>query len=504
MQSIGKYKLLDQMGAGAVGITYRASDSFRNREMVVKVLNPAITGTPELREQISRELSAAADLRHPHIVKVRDLGEVEDTIYVATEFLNGVDLRWHIERRILTLADKIDLMVQICGALAFAHTKGIPHGNIKPSNIFVTDKDATLLDLGIGKCLASIVDAGGRPAALQPNYFAPEQILGKPISARSDVFSIGVLLYELLARYPFTTDVNLMPREIVHSSPEPLRNLDPQIPEELDQLIIRAMEKDPEKRLARVDELAAGLYLISQKLSGPAAPKVEARPLVSEAVHEAASEQPKVDLAPPAFAPMVVVPPVAPPPAPKPTVLIVPPPPPQAETAPPVLPGSNVQAMPAPVGQMKAPPKKPVRPRLWWAPYVAAGILTFVISLAFLSRQNIRASQTKAAAPGGSHAAAPAEAVKPAPAPALQQPVVSTPAVSEAPAAPGPASNEPAAAKSNSAQLMAQVKYLWSTGKYAQALEKVDAILGDDPDNLEGRLWKKKIRAAQEAEAAIK
>jgi serine/threonine protein kinase len=252
MTSIGKYKLLDEMGVGAVGTTYRATDTFRNREMVLKVLNPAIIGTPELREQICRDLSASAELRHPHIVKVRDLGEVDGAIYIATELLNGVDLRWHIERRILSLADKIDLMVQVCGALAFAHSKGVAHGNIKPGNIFVTGKDATILDFGIGKCLASIVEAGGRPGALLPNYFAPEQVLGKPFKSRSDVFSVAVVLYELLSKYPFPADANLIAREIVHTTPEPLRKLDPEIPDELEQLMVRALEKDPEKRLEPV------------------------------------------------------------------------------------------------------------------------------------------------------------------------------------------------------------------------------------------------------------
>src|SRR5450759_3409639 len=108
--------------------------------MVVKVLNPAMTSTPELREQLCRDLSASAELRHPHIAKVRDLGEVDGAIYIASELLTGVDLRWHIERKILPLADKIDLMVQVCGALAFAHAKGVAHGNINPGNIFVCGK----------------------------------------------------------------------------------------------------------------------------------------------------------------------------------------------------------------------------------------------------------------------------------------------------------------------------------------------------------------------------
>ncbi len=429
MTSIGKYKLLDEMGVGAVGTTYHATDSFRNREIVLKVLNPAIIGSPELRDQICRDLSASAELRHPHIVKVRDLGEVDGAIYVATELLNGVDLRWHIERRILSLADKIDLMVQVCGALAFAHSKGVAHGNIKPGNIFVTGKDATILDFGIGKCLASIVEAGGRPGALLPNYLAPEQILGKPFKPKSDVFSVAVVLYELLAKYPFPADANLITREIVHTTPEPLRKLDPEIPEELEQLVIRALEKDPEKRLERADEFAAGLYLISQKLRGPGV-----------APAAVASPEPPVELAPPAFAPTfasaapapvatpVVTAPLAAPPAPS-----VPPAP--SNVAPNVSEGTPASAA------KRAPAPQPKRPKTRWIPYVIAAVLTFCISLTFFSRQSMHASQSKAPDP--------MIAVQPPSGPAAQQQAPAPASQTPAPvaAAEVPPTSEPAPAK---------------------------------------------------------
>jgi serine/threonine-protein kinase len=480
MTSIGKYKLLDEMGVGAVGTTYRASDNFRNREMVLKVLNPAIIGSPELRDQICRDLSASAELRHPHIVKVRDLGEVDGAIYIATELLNGVDLRWHIDRRILSLADKIDLMVQVCGALAFAHSKGVAHGNIKPGNIFVTGKDATILDFGIGKCLASIVEAGGRPGALFPNYLAPEQILGKPFKAKSDVFSVAVVLYELLAKYPFPADANLITREIVHTTPEPLRKLDSEIPVELEQLMIRALEKDPEKRLERADEFAAGLYLISQKLRGPGA----------------VAPEPPVELAPPAFAPTFAS--ATPPPVAGPVVTA-----PVAEPAPSVTPASSVTPTPpkvAPhVSKGTAPAPKATSSKTRWIPYAVAAVLTFCISLTFFSRQSMHASQSQAPAP--------VVAVQQPSAPAIEQQVAAPPPQTPAPVAAAevlPASETAPAKPSDEQVLLGQVKALWASGKYAQALEKVDDLLAAHPDHMEGRIWKTKIRSAQEAEAAMK
>jgi hypothetical protein len=486
MTSIGKYKLMEEMGVGAVGSTYHASDTFRNREMVLKVLNPAIINTPELREQICRDLSASAELRHPHIGKVRDLGEVDGTIYIATELLNGVDLRWHIDRRILSLADKIDLMVQVCGALAFAHSKGVAHGNIKPGNIFVTGKDATVLDFGIGKCLASIVEAGARPAALLPNYLAPEQVLGKPFKAKSDVFSVAVVLYELLVKYPFPADANLISREIVHTIPEPLRKLDPEIPEELEQLVIRALEKDPEKRLERADEFAAGLYLISQKLRGPGAAPVAVGAL-----------DPPVALAAPAFAPAYAS---APPASVTPIPVLLETPvaatPPPAVTAAAPLPAAPPLAVAQPV--KRAPAAKPGGSKTRWIPYAIAAVLTFCISLSFLSRQSMHASQVKPAATATVQAPSAPQVPQPVASPSPQTATTVAPAE----ALPAP---ESAPAKPSEEQIaLNQVKALWASGKYAQALEKVDDFLADHPENMEGRIWKKKIRSAQDAEAAMK
>jgi len=509
MNAIGKYKLLEEMGTGAAGKTYRASDTFRNREVVLKVLSPTFSATPERHDQVSRDLGATADLCHPHIIRIRDLGEVDGSIYIATEFLNGVDLRWHIERRLLSLPDKIDLMVQVAGALAFAHSKGIAHGNLKPSNIFVTEKDATVLDFGIGKCLASVGDAGDRTAVLQPNYFAPEQILGKPISARSDVFSAAVVLYELLAKHPFGSDPNVIAREIVHSTPEPLRSLDPQIPEDLDQLLVRALDKDPERRLGRADELAAGLYLISQRLRGVAKP---AEPVAGAVLTTPVAEDPLP--MPTAFASPVIAAPV--PPAQN--VVSAPKP---ADAPPQTLMAALSPNVPAPA-QAKSQPADPVRtstpqapPRakqtaankasgkqIRWLPYAIAAVLTFCIALTFLSRQSIHASQGKAVEPAAAQ-------TQPLPAPEPQTsaaPVAQpAPAAVELPTpAAAPVQSEPSSSTAGQSENLKAVKAFWASGKYAQALEKVNEILAADPENLEGRVWKKKIRAAQEAEAAMK
>jgi len=504
MTAFGKYKLLDPMGAGAAGTTYRALDTFLNREVVVKVLDPALTGNSELRDQVCRGLGRAAELNHPHIARIRDLGEVDGAIYIASDLLNGVDLRWHMERRILPMVDKIDLIAQVCQGLAYAHSMGMPHGNLKPGNIYVTEKQASILDFGIGKCLASIVEAGGRAIALLPNYFAPEQVLGKPFKARSDVFSVAVILYELLAKYPFPADVNLIPREIVHTKPEPLRSLDPHIPEDLEKLVTRALEKDPEERLESMEEFAAGLFLVAQRMGGGiAAPLMSPAPLA----------EPSDPLLPAAFSPMYSASaaprPAAPPAVAVPDVPTKPVPEPVVNPAP-AEPVASVAAVePNTAQQPKRPvPAKPARKRSRWLPYAVAAVMTIAIVLVFLSKQSIDASpgstQSSAAAPAPAAQqpqSAPVAPQQPA-APAAQDPPSLAPAA--APAVEAPPAPQAGAPKFSEDQTLNQVKSLWASGKYALALERVNELLTAHPESMEGRIWKKKIRAAQEAEAAMK
>jgi serine/threonine-protein kinase len=507
MTAFGKYKLLDPMGTGAAGTTYRALDTFLNREVVVKVLDPALTGNSELRDQVGRGLGRAAELNHPHIARIRDLGEVDGAVYIASDLLNGVDLRWHMERRILPMVDKIDLIAQVCQGLAYAHSMGMPHGNLKPGNIYVTEKQASILDFGIGKCLASIVEAGGRAIALLPNYFAPEQVLGKPFKARSDVFSVGVILYELLAKYPFPADANLIPREIVHTRPEPLRTLDPQIPEDLEKLVVRALEKDPEERLESMEEFAAGLFLVAQRMGGGvASPLISPAPLAepSEPLLPAAFSPMYPAQAPPRpAAPAVVAAPVVPTPVPEPAVN---PAPAEPVTVAAVEPTATEPKSPQPA--KRPAPGKPARKRSRWLPYAVAAVMTISIVLVFLSKQNIDASpgstqsSTIAAAPAAQQPQSAPAVEQPAATPAAQDPAHAAPAA--APAVEAPPATPAAAPKSSEDQTLNQVKSLWASGKYALALEKVNDLLTAHPESMEGRIWKKKIRAAQEAEAAMK
>ena len=203
--------------------------------------------SPEAKEQFCGQLAACAELTHRHIAKIHDLGEVEAGIFVATEWLSGTDLRRFMqENQDLPLGQKLAVIAQVAEGLSFAHSRGIAHGDLKPSNIFVdAARDVSILDFGVAKWLTALIDGGCRPEGLTANYLAPEQVLGKPFDARSDIFALGVILYEFASgKHPFSADPGLIPREIVHSEPEPLGKLDPQVPAELQQLAARALQQE--------------------------------------------------------------------------------------------------------------------------------------------------------------------------------------------------------------------------------------------------------------------
>jgi serine/threonine-protein kinase len=298
MKSIGKYQVVEQLGTSAAGTAYKVRDSFRNREFALKLLQSVPGLTAAAKEKFCASLAACADLSHRHIVKVQDLGEVEEGLFIVSELRTGIDLRRFMdENRELPLVQKLALVAQVAEGLAFAHSREIAHGNLKPSNVFVdAARDITLLDFGIAKWLGAMLEAGSRPENLAVNYLAPEQILGKPFDARSDIFALGLMLYEFASgKYPFSAAPGLIPREIVHTEAEPLRKLDPQIPVELEQLVQRALHKDPEQRLQNAEEFAAGMYLAAQELrrrataEAPTEVAPAPRPIVDMPVVEVAS-----------------------------------------------------------------------------------------------------------------------------------------------------------------------------------------------------------------------
>jgi serine/threonine protein kinase len=453
MKTIGNYQILAEIGVSASGKTYRVRDTFRKIELALKALEFTSTVSAELREEFCRDLTACGALQHPHLVRTHDVGEAGGTLYVVTDLLAGASLRAYLEdHRVIPMARKLELIAQACDGIAAAHSRGIAHGNIKPSNIFIAGPDAQVLDLATGRWLCLILTAGARPENLLPNYFAPEQILGKPFDARSDVYSIALVLYEWLAgKYPFQVAASILPREIVHTALEPLQKVAPELPDALHDLVARASHKDPEQRLQTAAEFAQGLYGIIRDLE---------------------AERAKVAFPLPVVAP--------PPPVPT-------PPPPSVAVHLSTTVGPAV-VQPAPSGSLGK--------RLMVYSLAAVIALSAVVML--LSRQGIDASQNKGPVVRRIETVTPANSVTQTK-PVEQQPApVATPAP-----APAPATATPAAVPDEAA-LLVQINSAFQSGAYPRAMRLVNQILADDPGSPEARTWKKKIRAAQDAEEAMK
>ena len=505
MKTIGKYQIAEEMGRSAAGVTCRARDPFRNREYALKILSPLAAISAASKDQLYRDLASSWELVHPHLALIQDIGEVESIVYIATELLPGLALpSFLLSAELLSVPERLTLMAEVCEGLACAHSQGVAHGNLKPSNIFVTDRrKAVVLDFGTGTWQRLLLASGVRLNGLLPNYLAPEQVLGESFDGRSDIFSAGVLLYEILTgQYPFQAAPGVIPREIVHAQPQPLRQWNAQLPEELEQIVFRALNKEPRERFRAADELAANLHRMAEQMRREAmAPPVALEPAPAG---EAAGPDVATPVREPAtpIAETVAAAEVIPPPPP-----VLEPVPAPAAFAPPPAPAAAPQysrapfpaalpVTPAPQARPATPPRSNPRKRR---------LVTFAMGAAMaLSMVGVIVVRQNMAAPGGSQKpAAQTRAPRQTEAPAQPEAAKPTPFVT--PAAPAQPVPQEAAAQPAAEQILrAQVRPLWEAGKYAEALRLVEEVLVSNPANAEARGWKKRILAAQEAEADIK
>jgi serine/threonine protein kinase len=268
MKRIGKYEVIGEIGTGSMGTIYRARDQVLDRAVALKMLRTDTQIDPELKERFYREARACARLAHPNIITVYDMGEAEGVIYIAMELLSGSDLRKLLqENRPMDMTLKVDLMAQVCDGLEHAHGQQLVHRDIKPSNIFYCDDQrAKILDFGIARTPLSNLTIVGKVLG-SPNYMAPEQIRGAKCDSRSDLFSAAIVFCEFLVRaHPFQDE--FIPKRIVGSPPDSLREKDSAVPEALEVLLRRSLEKDPDKRIQTAAELAAGLRSVLRRMRG--------------------------------------------------------------------------------------------------------------------------------------------------------------------------------------------------------------------------------------------
>src|ERR687888_489983 len=263
----GRYKILRKLGAGGMANVYLAEDQELGRRVAIKILNERHAGDEQFVERFRREAKNAASLSHPNIVSIYDRGEAEGTYYIAMEYLDGRSLKeLIIARGPAPVHVAIDYARQILAAIRFAHRHGIVHRDIKPHNVLV-DAEGRLkvTDFGIARAgVSQMTEAGSIIGTAQ--YLSPEQAKGAPVDQTSDLYSVGVVLYELLTgKVPFTGD---SPVEIamkhISATPEPPSERRAEVSPDLDMVVLRALAKHPADRYHTAEEMDSDLARIAQ------------------------------------------------------------------------------------------------------------------------------------------------------------------------------------------------------------------------------------------------
>jgi len=259
---VGKYRIIEQIGEGAMGVVYRALDPILNRPVAIKVMSDALARDDDLRSRFLREAQAAGSLQHPNVVTVYDFGEVEGHLYIAMEFVAGEDLEAMLVRKAtLSLVQKVDIVVDVLAGLGYAHKRGIVHRDIKPANIRIDEEGrARIMDFGIARLESSKLTRTGLMVGT-PTYMAPEQITSGAISAATDLFSVGAVMYELLTgAKPFEGEsLQSVFYKIVSASPPDITTVSPSLPTSLNAIVMRALAKEPSARYPSAVDMANAL-----------------------------------------------------------------------------------------------------------------------------------------------------------------------------------------------------------------------------------------------------
>ena len=266
VQNLGRYSVDGVIGSGAMGIVYRAEDPLLQRRVALKVLSADLSaedGT-NFRERFFREARSAGQLSHPNIVTIYDVGQTNGIPYIAMEYLQGFTLRETLDTgNVLPIKKIVDITIRVIRGLEFAHRQGVIHRDIKPSNIMITRSGLVkILDFGIAH---SAANAGGKTLIDSlidsPRYMAPEQIAGHKLDGRSDLFSLGAVLYEMITGKVAFNGENIpaILHKVLHVTPPPPSSLNPDCPSVLDDIVLKALAKDPQARFENAREMGVAL-----------------------------------------------------------------------------------------------------------------------------------------------------------------------------------------------------------------------------------------------------
>ena len=266
---VGKYELRHQIGRGAMGVVFEAYDTVIERRVALKMLRTDVFAPeqlPDVRARFKREAHSAGRLSHPNIVTIFDYGEHEGAPYIAMDLMTGEELSRSLESGArMPLPQVVRVMEQLLGALAYAHEAGIVHRDVKPSNVFVLrDGSIKMVDFGLARIEASNLTETGTLLGT-PAYMSPEQFLGLPVDARSDVFSAGVILYQMLTGdRPFTGSPSTIMQKVLRQDPVEPSVLNPTLSAAWDDLIKRALAKKPDDRLQSARQFADYTRLVAE------------------------------------------------------------------------------------------------------------------------------------------------------------------------------------------------------------------------------------------------
>jgi serine/threonine protein kinase len=275
-KQISHYRITGKLGVGGMGVVYEAEDTRLSRAVALKFLPDELADDPDMARRFQREAETVALLNHPHICTIYDVGEHEGRRFIAMERCEGVNLKTYMARKTLETAEIVDIALQITHALGAAHAKGVVHRDIKPGNIVVSDMgQVKVLDFGLARRFR-MADTGalgidgstmpGRPLGTA-NYMAPERILQMPLDPRSDLFSVGVVIYEMATgRLPFA---GASPADTVSNvldkDPIPMRTLAPDRPAGLEAIAQRLLAKGADERYQSAAELADALQALTRR-----------------------------------------------------------------------------------------------------------------------------------------------------------------------------------------------------------------------------------------------
>ena len=265
-----RYKLVHQVGKGGMALVFEAYDQMLERPVAVKLLREDFLQDAAFRERFRQEAKSAANLTHPNIVTIYDFGFDDNGLYIVMEFVLGTDLKTKIrEKKIFTVEEGIPLILQACAALGYAHRAGIVHCDVKPHNMLVTrDQQLKITDFGIARALSTI-DPHEKQEVVwgSPQYISPEQSMGSAPTPATDVYSLGVVIYEMFTgRLPFETEdpVELASLRLT-TDPIPPHQINPEIPLPLEQIILKVLSKEPSRRYRTADQLGRVLLTFGQQ-----------------------------------------------------------------------------------------------------------------------------------------------------------------------------------------------------------------------------------------------